>query len=246
MAEEKQEHLLTEPEDIYGVLRKLVFMGSTVSVSIDGSPTRYSAHITSTDLKSRSFFMERVLPLEGNDLIRAGNRFTVHCDTEGIRIEFRMSGRLMYQPNKGQYRAEFPSSILYLQRRKAYRVAVPAAHQIYLLLKMADEQGDLSGQVLDMSSDGFKAKFKGNVKKRLQEQGEFSVARLRFNRQHDMDCSLSVHHVEIDHQSNTISGFSFTSVSAAAQRYLDRLITELQWEERIKREQQEESQDNNT
>ncbi|MEN9465580.1 MAG: hypothetical protein RL217_1761, partial [Pseudomonadota bacterium] len=39
--------------------------------------------------------------------------------------------------------------------------------------------------------------------------------------------------------------FSFTSVSAAAQRYLDRLITELQWEERLKREQ-EEAEDNNT
>ncbi len=245
MVEEKKEHLLTEPEDIYGALRKLVFLGSTVTVQIDGSPTSYSAHIMSTDLKSRSFFMDRVVPLEGNDLIRSGNRFTIKCDTEGIRIEFRMSGRLMYQPNKGQYRAEFPESVLYLQRRKAYRVAVPSAHQIHLLLQMNDQEGDISGQVVDLSSDGFKAKFKGNLKKRIQAQGVFPVARLRFNRQHDMDCSLNAHHLEIDVQHNTMAGFSFTSVSAAAQRYLDRLITELQWEERLKREQ-EEAEDNNT
>lgn len=243
MSEEKnQEYLLTEPEDVYGALRKLVLMKSPVRIHIDGSTETYLSAISSTDFKSRSFFMDAVNPSDGNDLIRSGRRFTVECDSQGVRIEFRMSGRLMYQPQKAMYRGEFPEQVLYLQRRTAYRVAVPPAHDIYLRVRMNDEEGDLTAQLLDISSSGFKARFKGNVKKRLQDQGMFPIARLRFNREHNMDCSLEARHIVLDEQGNTLCGFAFITISAMAQRYLDRLITEFQWEQRNLQEQQEEQQ----
>ncbi len=238
--ESNQQYLLDEPEDVYGALRKIVLMGTPVRIQIDGSGDVFTSAITDTDFKSRSFFMDKVIPINGNELIRSGKRFTVECDSQGVRIEFRMNGRLMYQPQKEQYRAEFPEQVLYLQRRTAYRVAVPPAHDIYLRVQMSDGEGDLIGQVLDVSSSGFKARFKGNVKKRLQDQGMFSVARIRFNKEHTMDCSLEARHVVNDDQNNTLCGFAFVTISAMAQRYLDRLITEFQWEERQLKEKQEE------
>lgn len=239
--ESNQEYLLEEPEDIYGALRKIVLMGSPVKVRIDDSSDEFKSAITSTDLKSRSFFMDKVIPALGNDLIRSGKRFSIECDSQGVRIEFRMTGRLKYQPQNEQYRAEFPDKVLYLQRRTAYRVMIPPAHEILLKVRMSDEQGDLTGKLLDISSSGFKAIFNGNVKKRLEEQRTFSVARIRFNKDHNMDCSLEARHVVVDDKGNTSCGFAFTMVSAMAQRYLDRLITEFQWEERHNKEQQEES-----
>lgn len=235
----KQEYLLTEPEDIYGALRKLVLMGSRVKVKISGTSESFTSLITNADFKTRSFFMDRIEPLEGNDLIRAGNRFSIECDSQGIRVEFRMTGRLMYQPQKGLYRAEFPDEVLYLQRRTAYRVMIPPAHHIDLKLVMNDLEGDLTGQLIDISSSGFKAKFTGNVKKRLEEQGRFSMAMLRFNRQHNMECSLEARHALLTPNGDTTCGFSFLAISSMAQRYLDRLITELQWEERIQKENKE-------
>lgn len=242
--ENQQNHLLTEPEDIYGALRRLLFVGKPVNVHIDGVEQVYTTIITSTDLKSRSFFMERVSPDKGNDYIRAGNRFAINSDYDGVRINFRLTGRLMYQPQKGQYRAEFPDSVYYLQRRGAYRAIIPSAHQIYLYLQMSDEEGDLTGQLLDISSTGFKAIIKANAKKRIEEQRHFSVARLRFNRKHDLDCSIKAQHTTLDPKGNTVVGFAFKSISGAAERYLNRLITELQWEERVRREQLEEAKGN--
>src|SRR5690606_39305098 len=81
--------------------------------------------------------------------------------------------------------------------------------------------------------------FTGNVKKRLQDQGMFPVARIRFNKEHMMDCSLEARHVVTDDANNTLCGFAFVTISAMAQRYLDRLITEFQWEERHMKELQE-------
>jgi c-di-GMP-binding flagellar brake protein YcgR len=151
-----------------------------------------------------------------------------------------MSGRLKYKPENEQYRAEFPLEVLYLQRRTAYRVLIPPAHQILIKIKMDDEQGDLIGRLLDLSSSGFKVQFEGDAKARLEKQKQFPVARVRFNRENTIDCSLEARHVVINDQGDTQCGFAFTLLSPAAQRYLDRLITEFQWEERqIKRQQEQ-------
>lgn len=243
MSENDLQFILSEPEDIYGALRRLVLNGEQVKVQIDGGQEFYRSLITNTDLKSRSFFMEQVFPFAGNDLIRAGHRFSIESDSDGVNIKFKINGRLAYQPQKNLYRVEFPESVLYLQRRGAYRVNVPEAHNIRLRLTMNDQEGDLTADLRDISSSGFKAVFKGNVKKRLQDQSVFSIARLRFNRKHDMDCSLKVHHIESYDQGQTIAGFEFLSVSATAQRYIDRLITELQWEERERKRMLSEDQE---
>lgn len=231
---EQHEYVLTEAEDVYGALRRLAIMDEPVSLHIDGNPEVFSTSIVDTDLKSRSFLLDRVFPYSGNDLIRAGNRFTIKSDCDGILIEFRVSGRIMFQPQKGLYRVELPERVLYLQRRNAYRVNILPSHNIHLLLGMTDQQGDLAGALIDLSSTGFKAKFKGNVKKRLQEQENFSQARIRFNREHDMDCSLTAHYATLTEKGETICGFAFDAISGNAQRYIDKLITDLQWEERVR------------
>ncbi|MBL36532.1 MAG: hypothetical protein CMI10_16720 [Oceanospirillaceae bacterium] len=227
-----QEYLLEEAEDIYGALRKIVLMSTPVKVHIDGSTEVFSSAITATDLKSRSFFMDKVIPQQGNEMIRSGKRFSIECDSQGIRIEFRMTGRLTYQSGKEQYRAEFPDKVLYLQRRDSYRVMIPPAHEILVKIRMGDSEGDLIGQLKDISSSGFKAYFKGNVKKRLQQQERFDIGRIRFNSEHTMDCSLEARHVVNTDEGDTTCGFAFTRISPMAQRYLDKLINELQWEER--------------
>ncbi|MEK9765652.1 MAG: flagellar regulator YcgR PilZN domain-containing protein, partial [Thalassolituus sp.] len=148
--EMNQEYLLNTPEDVYGALRKLVLLESPVVIRIDGDNSEFRSSITHTSFGSRSFFMDKVIPLHGNDLIRSGRRFSVECDSQGVRIEFRMTGRLKYQPDKEQYRAEFPAEILYLQRRTAYRVMVPPAHQILVKLRFDDEAEPLEGRLLDL------------------------------------------------------------------------------------------------
>ncbi|TNC92161.1 MAG: hypothetical protein CSH36_05915, partial [Thalassolituus sp.] len=157
--ENNQEYQLNTPEDVYGALRKIVLMGSPVIIRIDGDDSEYRSAITHTSFKTRSFFMDKVIPLQGNDLIRSGKRFSIECDSQGVRIEFRMTGRLRYQPEKEQYRCEFPDEVLYLQRRTAYRVLVPPAHQILIKLRFNHEDEGVQGRLIDMSSSGFKARF---------------------------------------------------------------------------------------
>lgn len=233
------EYYLETLEDIYGALRKIILMKQPVYIKIEGSDDNFTSAITQANLKNSSFYLDQVVPEKGNELIRAGNRFSVVADSRGIKIEFNMTGRLKYQPEKQRYRAEFPSQVLYLQRRTAYRVMIPPAHQILVKLKMEDGGENLVGKLADLSSSGFKALIKGDHVERLQAIKNIPIARVRFNEQHHLDCSLEARHVVPTKDGDTQVGFAFSMISGTGQRYLDRLIGELQWEERRRKEQEE-------
>ena len=232
------EYFLTSPEDIYGALRKIILMKQPVFIKIEGSDVNYTSAVTQANLKNSSFYLDQVIPTQGNELIRAGHRFSLLADSQGVKIEFNITGRLKYQPDNQQYRVEFPSQVLYLQRRTAYRVMVPPAHQILVKLKMEDGGGNLIGRLIDLSSSGFKALFKEDYVERLKAHKNISIARIKFNQQHSLDCSLEARHVVATKTGKTQVGFAFDMISGNGQRYLDRLIGELQWEERRKAEQQ--------
>lgn len=237
MTEENNEYYLDTPEDIYGALRKIILMKQAVTITIDGSDETFISAITLANLKNSSFYLDKVVPNKGNELIRSGKRFGILTDSQGIKIEFTVDGRLAYQPEKEQYRIEFPSSLLYLQRRTAYRVMIPPAHEILVKLKMQDGGDNLVGQLADISSSGFKSLFKGDIVERLKANTEFPIARIKFNDDNNMDCSLQARHIVRTKSGDTQVGFAFNMISGMGQRFLDRLIGELQWEERRKAEQ---------
>ena len=238
-AASNDEYYLETLEDIYGALRKIILMQQPVSITIEGSDEHYTSAITNASLKHHSFFLDKVVPESGNELIRSGSRFSVLADSQGVKIEFNMTGRIKYQPSNEQYRVEFPTQVLYLQRRTAYRVMISPAHKILVKLKMEDGEENLIGQLSDLSSSGFKAIFKGDSVERLQNNSNIAVARIKFNEQNNMDCSLIARHVVGTQNGNTQVGFAFNIVSGMGQRYVDRLIGELQWEERQRAEQAE-------
>lgn len=241
---EHSEHpdcLLETAEDIYGALRKLVLMQKPVRVHIDGSDQTYSADVTHTDFKSRSFFISDLHPANGTELIRQGHRFRIDCDHQGVYIGFRADGRLRYQPDEHRFRAEFPSQITYRQRRAAYRVAVPSAHRLQVSLPLTDQSQCLVGQLLDLSESGFKARFSGDQRQLISHQHLFPAAVIRFNEDHHMDCELEARHLLLTEQGETLCGFVFSLISSQAQRYIRKLITDFQWEERERRQQRQQS-----
>ncbi len=234
----RDEHLLKTPEDVYGAIRKIVLMESPVRIIIDGSDDEFHSAITQTNLKNNSFFLDKVIPDFGNDLIRSGKRFNVECRSQGVHIAFRVDGRLRYQPDNQQYRAELPGEVFYLQRRNAYRVQIPPAHEINVTVTMNDTGEEITGRLHDISCNGFKAEFSENIKKRLEDQNTFPAAQLRFTRENIIDATLEARHVLLTKEGHTTCGFAILSTSPAAQRFIDRLITEFQWEERRLQEMQ--------
>ncbi|WP_221800388.1 flagellar brake protein [Oceanobacter mangrovi] len=240
------ENTLVETIDIYGALRALVLFERPVRLFIDGSNETYSAEIRDVQLKSRSFFLSDILPESGAELIRSGKRFRIECENQGASVRFVADGRLRFQPANNEFRGEFPSQVEYLQRRGAYRVAVPDAHPIQVNLPDQRDQSPMlvtptiAGRLQDLSESGFKAIFQGDIMEELRQLNPIHGAEIRFNREHHMDCSLELKHLILDRDGNTLAGYVFLQMSSAAQRYIRKLITDFQWEERQARQQDDE------
>lgn len=230
------ETILTAQEDIYEVMRKIVLYRSPITLYIDGSENAFHSAMTKTDFKSNSFFFDRVIPDKGNALIKSGKRFKVEAETDGINIAFNANGRLRYQPSKECYRAEFPSQLFYRQRRSTYRVDVPESHKLDIKIIGGAGQS-FTGKLENLSSSGFKASFTPKALPLLQKTQCFEEATLTINRSDVIPCTIGAHLLPQGNPDAVVCGFSFVSIAPMGQRYIDRLITEFQWEERNRREQ---------
>jgi len=244
MSDINEKFLFDTKQEIYGALRRIVLLKNAVTVKIQGSDEHFTTAITHASMKNSSFYFDRIIPSAGNDLIRSGKPFIIISDAQGIKIEFKVNGRMAYQKDREQYRAEFPTQVLYLQRRTAYRVDVPPAHRI--LLRLEFEEGEpLVGRLMDLSSSGFKAIFNQEAHKRIEQNQRIDVAQIKFNEQNNMDCSLDAKYIYYNEEKKqTYIGFSFCLISPMGQRFIDKLITQFQWEERrlaqMKKEQDKE------
>lgn len=244
MSDIDKKFLLEKTADIYGALRRIVLLKHAIRIKIEGSDEHYSTALTHASMKNQSFFFDRIIPSGGNDLIRKGKAFIIVSDAQGIKIEFKVTGRRAYQKDKEQYRVEFPEKVLYLQRRTAYRVDVPPAHRILLRLDL-DEDGKqpLIGRVVDLSSSGFKAIFGEQANEQIGQEQRIDIAQMKFNEQNNLDCSLDAKYIYFNQEKKqTYIGFSFAMISPMGQRYLDKLITQFQWEARRIAKMEEEQQ----
>ena len=88
--------------------------------------------------------------------------------------------------------------------------------------------------------------FKGDIVERLKADTDIPIARIKFNDDNNMDCSLYARHIVKTKSGDTQVGFAFNMISGMGQRFLDRLVGELQWEERRKAEQLEKEKVKNT
>lgn len=232
------EYSLTTNADIYGILRKLALNKQVIHIQIADTFKKYQSQIIDVDIETLSFNLEHLTPEEGNRVITAGNRFHIEAQYQGANISFRVNNRMSYQPEHKQYRVEFPSKVIYLQRRSCYRVET-SANDIHVHLGTHLDDRVATGRLVDLSSAGFKARFELAQDKKLKLSRKYPLSRLRFPNGQSLKLSLIRHHVEYANR-QILYGFRILEISPMEQRYLDQNIQQLQWQQN--QEESDESQ----
>lgn len=231
-SDDYSEYNLTATTDIYGILRKLAINKQVIHIQITDTFKKYQSQIIDVDIETLSFNLQRLTPEEGNAVINAGNRFHIEAQYQGAKISFRVNNRMSYQPEHKQYRVEFPSEITYLQRRSCFRVET-SANDIHVHLGTDLDDRVATGRLLDLSSDGFKARFEMTQDKKLKLNKKYPLSRLRFADGQTLKLSLIRHHVEYANR-QILYGFRILEISPMEQRYLDQNIQQLQWQQNQK------------
>lgn len=233
---------LTRPEEIYRAIQRLIRYAQNVKIQFEGSNEKFHSAVTKVDLKNQAFAFDKLIPDVGNEYIRQGKRFIVEADFRGITVKFTLGERLKFKQETGEYISAFPASMLYLQRRNAYRAMIPRTYQVLIVLRSSQDELVLKGRLQDISASGFKAYFKGNTSWDLMRIKNFDESTLHVGNE-SMDCGIDARHAVFnDEKDLTFCGFSFQTLSGMKQRYIEKLVNQLQYEERRKEEAQADKQ----
>mgnify|MGYP000010202016 FL=1 len=231
-----EENYLTNTAEIYRAIQRLIRYAPRVVIRFDGIDEAYATAITKVDLKSQAFAFDKLIPDTGNAHIQAGKVFEMSADFRGIAVSFKIEAKLKYRAQNQEFISKFPSKLLYLQRRDAYRAMVPRTYTVYTVFRSSESDKTFKGRLQDISGSGFKAYFKGDITGELKEVGNFDESTLHIGDE-SLDCGLDARHAIYNEEKDmTFCGFSFQLLSGMKQRYVEKAVNNLQFEEQRKQQ----------
>lgn len=233
----QEENYLESPEEIYRAIQRLIRYAPRLTARFDGIDDQaFATAITKVDLKSKAFAFDKLIPENGNDILRQGKKLELIADFRGILVRFHIEGKLKYRQQNQEYISKFPSKLLYLQRRNAYRAIVPRTYAVHTVFRSSRSESVFKGKLQDISGSGFKAYFKGDIRKDLKDIEIFDESTMHVGDE-SMDCGLDARHAIFNEEKGqTICGFSFHPLTGMKQRYIEQLVNNLQFEEQRKQQ----------
>ncbi len=223
----------TSPGDIFGVFRSLQHDRSSINVQFEEASQLYSSLVLDANLPERFVLLDEISPEAGRDRIESGMPFSFRGSINGIRVyaEGMRVTRVFRDPSGTYYQASFPTTLLYLQRRDAFRARVPGSLTASVSLRSEDREKPPQGRLLDLSPTGARIAFRGRFDPELEIMEEFQAEIELSSQEQFIPVRLEVRNREYDRERDqTVAGFRFLDLNRTAMLDINRLVTQLQRE----------------
>lgn len=224
-----QGQLLTTPESIFRLLRRLQDSRSPLTLSFSAVEGHYTSYVVQTNFKERYIILDEVKPDWGDRLMTRGTPFTFEAFHDGCRMESSEIKALARGNRDGDtiYKVSFPDSIDYLQRRRFFRASVRQSLEIEMHLKGDNEV--YQGLLRDLSAQGCQIELAGDWRAFLLPDTQFDQCDIIFPNGQVINISLEVKHVAYnDKQKISSIGCQFTKLTAMHDRKISFVVAELQ------------------
>lgn len=223
----------TNPGDIHGVFRALQADRSTINIQFSAQGPLYNSLILQASLRQRIILLDEISPGAGHDRAVNGEPFSLRASVRGIRV-YAPNLRIISQARDDDgiyYRVAFPEKLLYLQRRDAFRVPVPAR------LEMAarcffEERDPIAAAVENLSATGIRLLVPGELAPSLEAMSPFTLKlTLPAPEKGILDLKATLIHQHHDRGRNvTVCGCRFEDLKRSDHITLNRVVTQLQRE----------------
>lgn len=223
----------TNPGDIHGVFRALQADRSTINIQFNNTGPLYNSLILQASLPRRTILLDEISPAAGHDRAVNGEPFSLRASVHGIRV-YAPELKIISQSRDDDgiyYQVAFPERLLYLQRRDAFRVAVPASQEMAARC-LFEERDPIAATVENISATGIGLLMPGEKKPPLEAMSPFTV-RLTLPAPEKGVLTLKatlIHHHHDRSRNVTICGCRFEDLGRPDQITLNRLVTQLQRE----------------
>ncbi|MBL4865110.1 MAG: flagellar brake protein [Pseudomonadales bacterium] len=225
---------ITESKQIKSLLSKIQKARTHLTVNVEdrhGKAQDFASFLLKIDkqlVKPRLVFDE-LFPLTGNKLLKAGDDFNVHVDSNGIIIEF--SARILrieQEKNSALYYCDYPEKVTHEQQRKAYRVKIKNKLEFPVML-MSDNRSAIKGNLGDLSNTGMRVDLYQPVDPPLQKGEIIQNCYVAVAKGKSLKFSAQIKHIGTNRaEKRKFVGLHFTNLEKNGDQLISKLVLTLQ------------------
>ncbi len=226
-----------DPIRITAILQRLQKARSLLSVIVHGAPERYNSLLLEVNPDEGYLLLDELNPHEGHTQLMRAKRMRVYGMIQGVQVDFSATVEQTGQDAKGAtYRIPFPEVATYLQRRSAFRVALPRSSALPIQLHL-NEGYRIEGVVVDLSAGGVRARFPLSAADlpRLKQGDILTGSHIQLDAEQRIESKVEVRFAAYDEdQGELVLGCRFVEADRADIKRIERAVMVLQREQRKK------------
>lgn len=222
------------PIEVLSLLKNIQQHRDPLSITFLDRAQKFQSFIVQIDTKTKKFWIDEMMPREGDRYASAGEPFRIDAWHDGVHMRWQCAGvQQLMLDGVPAYCAPLPEEMVYHQKRGAFRVPIRRSLGLGLHLGHAKRNVSLNGTLMDISATGCKARFPGDCTQQLPSGDLFERCSLQLPDSGRLSLNIEIRHARFEPGSDeTQVGLAFRQNTAATQRQIDRFVNFLQREAR--------------
>lgn len=195
----------------------------------------YNSYLLKLDQESgrARLIIDELMPRQANELTKPGETLSVKCNHRGVEFKFKTKVlEIEKELESILYLTSVPGEIIQSQPRNAYRVAVKKFTRIPVSFA-CHGRGVLKGTLSDLSNTGVGITIPKAIKPGLHDNELIDSCYINLDNGTSIEFSMQIKHVVYSNlDRSTYIGGRFTSFKRNNEKLMEKLVAQLQREER--------------
>lgn len=220
--------------DSYSQLERLQSRHSFIDVKFPRIEQSFQSLILELHADDSFLVIDELYPAAGREKLIEGDEAEITAQASGVKIAFY--SKLLARDMEGGtpvYRMELPEEIGSSVRRRAYRVYVEREASLSIDLGKIDD-ASFEAHIVNLSPDGIKLSFRGNVSKQLEKNRVFENCIIRLPNGIDIDGAIELRNIYSIHTPtlHTLAGGLLTVAIPSQRTKLSQYLAAVQRKQR--------------
>lgn len=215
--------------DIYVLLKRAFETRCLLTVYVGPERTPYTSAILEVVRDGRYLVLDELTPSRGHERLKTEPRIEVRALVDGIEMRFESRvAQIGEQDGLPYYKVDFPTEVVYAQRRRQHRVPVPLSQGFEVIVTFADEQ-ELRGELRDLSVGGLCARIRSGKLDATHDRNALAGCRIVLPDDRSIVCDIEILHIDAPARTRVPRiGARFVDPSPATLRRIEQFCAELE------------------
>ncbi len=223
--------ILRKPKAIHDALMELINKRCNVTIAFEGTNDLYSSMVIRSNRDQQFFILDGLNPEVGHTHAAALHKFTIRANVHGVEmivLNNVISGMGKHEGHS-IYKVPFPSELVYIQRRNAFRVYLRQAMRAEARMKAIGRVEPILAEILDLSATGMKVRVKGMLDPPAQKNEVFHHVLVQVPGKGDFECRAVMRHASFQRQHQvTMCGIEFSELDGRTSQRIAMLVNEIE------------------